>query len=277
MNCLEQPSNEILPTIGNSIFISPTQSPVIQSYPLISMIIIGLAVRPLVVFIHVMGHAIVARMFAKQKIVIFLGSYGDKERSANVVLGSLEIWFTGNPFLWQRGLCDPSFPITRVDHRLAYVLAGPVLPVAVSAIIADAAVFLHFGQYTEFVALVFFGVSVIDFAINLIPYSNPIAFYNTVPVYMDGYAFRLVLLQKKYPNEFFVGINQYSKEDYADAAHYFEKASRKKPHSKTIYRHLLDSYRKAAQSFSEQNDSVKAQEYFTKASMLEGTRNRALS
>jgi len=241
------------------------------------MIIIGIAVRPLVIFIHEMGHAIVARMFAKQKIVIFLGSHGDKERSANVGLGSLEIWFTGNPFLWQRGLCDPSFPITRVDYRLSYVLAGPILPVAVSAIIADAAVFLHFNQYFQFVSLVFFATAVLDLVINLIPYSNPIAFYNTAPVYMDGYALRLVLLQKKYPTEFFAGINQYSKEEYSDAAHYFEKAARKLPNNKNIYRHLLDSYRQAAQICSQQNDPVKAQEYFTKASLLEGTWNRAFS
>src|ERR1041385_9467868 len=105
------------------------------------MIIIGVAVRPVVVLLHELGHALFATIIARQKIVIFLGSYGDKERSANVNFGVLEIWFTGNPFLWQYGLCVPSFPITRADQRISYFLAGPILPLAVSAIVADAAVF----------------------------------------------------------------------------------------------------------------------------------------
>ena len=207
------------------------------------MIIIGLAVRPLVVLIHELGHALIARFVARQKIVIFLGSYGNKERSANVSFGSLEIWFTGNPFLWQCGMCAPSFPITRVDHRISYALAGPILPIAVAAIIADAAVFLHFNEYIRFFSLVFLGTSILDMVINLVPYGSPIATYNNAPVFTDGYSLKLALLQKKYPTEFFVGINQYSKGNYADAARNFEKAARRMPGNKTIYRNLEECHR----------------------------------
>ena len=214
------------------------------------MIIIGVAVRPVVVLLHELGHALVARIFARQKIVIFLGSYGDMDRSANVRFGDprragagLEIWFTGNPFLWQYGLCVPSLPIPRIDHRISYILAGPILPVAVSAIVADAAVFLHFNEYVRFFALVFFGVSVLDLLINLIPYGNALAFFYNAPVFMDGYLLKLALLQKKYPNEFFVGINQYSKKEYDDAARNFEKAARRMPGNKDIDRILKECYR----------------------------------
>ncbi|MEI9917402.1 MAG: hypothetical protein WDO14_01200 [Bacteroidota bacterium] len=215
----------------------------IQSHPWVSMIIIGVAVRPVVVLLHELGHAIVARLFSNQKIVIFLGSYGNKERSANVSFGSFEIWFTGNPFLWQYGLCVPSFPITRVDHRISYILAGPILPVAVSGVVADAAVFLHFNEYISFFAIVFFAVSVLDLFINLIPYGNAIAFYQNAPVFIDGYLLKLAWLQKKYPTEFFVGINQYSKKEYDDAARNFEKAARRMPGNKQIDKNLKECYR----------------------------------
>lgn len=227
-----------------SIFIYPTKSPVIQSHPLISMIIIGLAVRPFVVVLHEFGHALIATFFARQKVVIFLGSYGNRERSANVTIGLWEIWFTGNPFLWQCGMCVPTFPITHVNYRTSFILAGPILPVAVGAIMADAAVFFHFGEYTTFVMLVFFGVAVVDMVINLIPYRGAIATYDNTPVFTDGYALRLVLLQKKYPLEFFTAISQFSKHQYSDAARNFERALRRMPGNKTINRNLEECYRK---------------------------------
>jgi hypothetical protein len=207
------------------------------------MIIIGLAVRPFVIFLHELGHAIVARLVAKQKIVIFLGSYGNKESSANMSFGSLEIWFTGNPFLWQCGLCESSVPITRVDQRISFILAGPILPVAISAIIADAAIFFEFNEYIRFVSLVLLGTSIVDLGFNLIPYSNAIATYNKQPIFMDGYLFRLALLQKRYPTEFFTGINEYQKGDYEDAVHYFERAARKMPGNKIIERNLKECHR----------------------------------
>ena len=207
------------------------------------MIIIGLAVRPLVIVLHEVGHALVATFFARQKVVIFLGSYGNRERSANVTIGLWEIWFTGNPFLWQCGMCIPSFPITHVNYRTSYFLAGPVVPVALAAIMADAAVFFHFGEYTTFVIMVFFAVAVVDMIFNLIPRSTPLATYDNSPVFSDGYSLRLVLLQKKYPLEFFTAINQYSKQQYTDAARNFERALRRMPGNKIINKNLEACYR----------------------------------
>jgi hypothetical protein len=226
-----------------SIFISPKFPSLIHSHPFLSIIIIGLAVRPLVVLMHELGHAIVARLIAKQKVSIFLGSHGNKESSAKISIGSLDIWFTANPFLWQCGLCNPSVPITRVDKRTSYILAGPILPVAISAIIADAAIFFEFNEYIRFISFVLLGISLIDLAFNLIPYSNPIAWSNQRPIYLDGYLLRLSMLQKKYPTEFFIGVNEYQKAEYADAALHFEKAARKMPGNKIIDRNLKECHR----------------------------------
>lgn len=216
----------------------------IESHPLISMVIIGLAIRPFVIVLHQAGHAIVASFFSKQKIIIFLGSYGNKDASANINMGQLEIWFTANPFLWQCGLCVPTFPITHMSYRRSYLLAGPILPVAISAIMADAAIFFHFGDYSKFVMITFLIVSVLDLAINLIPWPNPIATYDNAPVFTDGYSLRLATLQRKYPLEFFTAISQFSKHQYEDAARNFERALRRMPGNKTIDKNLQECYRK---------------------------------
>jgi hypothetical protein len=198
------------------------------------------------VLLHQIGHAIIATIFANQKVLIFLGSYGNKEASANVTIGSWEIWFTSNPFLWQYGHCVPSFPITHVNYRTSYILAGPLLPLAISAILADVVVFFHFGDYTTFVILTFFGVAFLDMVLNLIPWRQPIATYDNTSVFTDGYLLRLVLLQKKYPLEFFTAISQYSKHQYADAARNFERALRRMPGNKVIDKNLQECYRKLA-------------------------------
>lgn len=211
------------------------------------MIIIGLAVRPIIVVLHQTGHALVATFFAKEKVVIYLGSYGNRERSANVNFGSWEIWFTGNPFLWQLGLCVPSFPITHVNYRRAYSLAGPILPVAITAILSDAAIFFHFGEYKTFVILVMFAVALLDMIINLIPYPQPIAMLDNTPVYTDGYSLRLVSLQKKYPLEFFTAISQYSKQEYGEAARNFERVLRRMPGNKIILGYLQECGRRIAE------------------------------
>lgn len=216
----------------------------IHSHPLFSMIIIAIAVRPVVIILHELGHAIVARIFARQQVVIYLGSYGNQESSANINIGWLKVWFTANPFLWQRGLCVPSAPITSVDYRISYFLAGPILPFAIAAIFADAAVFLPFSEYAKFWAMGFFGTAVLDMIINLIPYRNPIASYNNEPIYTDGYCLRLAFLQKKYPVEFFTAISQYSKHQYNDAARNFERALRRMPGNKIINKNLEDCRRK---------------------------------
>jgi hypothetical protein len=204
-----------------------------------------------VIVLHELGHVLVARLFARQQVAIYLGTYGNQESSANITIGWLTIWFTSNPFLWQRGLCTPSVPITKVDHRISYLLAGPIMPVALSAIVADAAVFLPFGEYARFIALVFFGVSVLDLIVNLIPYGNPIAHYNAEPIFTDGYSLRLALLQKRYPVEFFTGINQYSKHQYNDAARNFERALRRMPGDRIIRKNLEASHRKIIENRAE--------------------------
>lgn len=208
------------------------------------MVILGIAIRPIVIILHQVGHAFMATIFAHQKIEIFLGSYGNKDASANITIRSWKIWFTSNPFLWQSGLCVPSFPITSVKFRYSYFLAGPILPVAVSAIIADAAIFFHFGDYWKFVSLVLFGVSVLDLIINLIPWPKELAMYDNNPVFTDGYNLRLTTLQKKYPLEFFTAISQYSKQQYEDAARNFERAARRMPGNKEIDKNLKECYRK---------------------------------
>lgn len=216
------------------IFIPQILHFLIQSHPWISIILIGLAVRPVVVLLHLLGHAIVATRVTQQKTAIYLGSYGDQEKSAKITIGLLDIWFTVSPFLWQSGLCVPTDKmIMKFDQKLSYILAGPFVPVLISGVMLLASAVANFNEYFLFVMAVFFGVSVLDLFVNFIPRDRP--------VFSDGYSLKLLLTQKEYPSEFFVGIDKFSKHEYAAAAKQFEKAAKKMPAKKNIY----DFYLKA--------------------------------
>lgn len=214
----------------------------IQSHPWISIILIGLAVRPVVVLLHLLGHAIVAIATTHQKTTIYLGSYGDQEKSAKVTIGLLEIWFTVSPFLWQTGLCVPTDKIMmKFDQKLSYTLTGPLLPVVITGLLLLACAVTGVGEYTVFILLITFVLSVFDLLVNFIPLSRPLAILNDRPLFNDGYSLKLLLTQKEYPTEFFVGIDEFSKHEYAAAAKHFEKAAKKMPKKKNIY----DFYLKA--------------------------------
>lgn len=227
--------NEVQPVLLPRYIHIPNPAHIlIQSHPWISLFFIALAVRPLVVLLHLLGHAIVAITTTRQKTSIYLGSYGDQEKSARVNIGLLEVWFTVSPFLWQSGICVPTDKIVmKFEEKLSYTLAGPFMPVLVSAVILLASAVAGLNEYYLFVMKALFGVSVVDLIINFIP--------RDWPVFSDGYLLKLLLTQKKYPTEFFVGIDEFSKHDYAAAAKHFEKASRKMPQQKTIH----DFYLKA--------------------------------
>lgn len=188
----------------------------------------------MVVLLHLLAHAIVAITTTHQKTAIYLGSYGDQEKSAKVSIGLLEIWFTVSPFLWQTGLCVPTDKIVmKFEQKLSYVLAGPFVPVLVSGVLLLSTAVAGLNEYLLFVMKAFFGIAVLDLFVNFFP--------RDWPVFTDGYALRLLLTRRKYPTEFFVGIDEFSKHEYAAAARHFEKASKKMPGRKNIY----DFYLKA--------------------------------
>jgi tetratricopeptide (TPR) repeat protein len=258
---------DVSPAAG--IFIQANPPPLIQSHPWISIFLIGFAMRPVVILLHLLGHAIIAIAVTNQKTTIYLGSHGDQQKSAKVNIGLLEVWFTVVPLLWQKGLCVPTDKIVmKVDQKLSYTLTGPLLPVVVSGILLLGSAVIGFGEYSVMVMMGFFGASVIDLFINFTPVSKPLAVVDHRPLFNDGYMLRLLLTQKEYPTEFFVGIEEFSKHEYASAAKHFEKAARMMPQKKAILRNLLESYKNAGDLYKSLNDHIAAENYYLKAKEL---------
>jgi Flp pilus assembly protein TadD len=218
---------------------------VIESYPLLSVVLIGLAIRPLIVFLHELGHAFAAKRSFPQRVSIYLGSYGDKQKSANLEIGSLEIWFTSNPFLWQRGLCVPTHRLLTTRDNVMFILAGPLTPVIIAFIAVAAALLIPTNVYFREVIFIFAGVAVLDLIYDLIPNSKPVAVLDDQPVFNDGYALKLLSLQSRYPDEYFTALRQFENQEYEEATRNFEWAARRLPNEEIVHKNLAMCYRLA--------------------------------
>lgn len=243
------------------------------THPWIAGFILAVTLRPIIVILHVWAHAIVAAHYSSKKVTVFLGSHGDRDRSASFSLGRFEVWLTVNPLLWQTGLCVYDDNGWRVDGKILYVLVGPVIPTLVAAAIWIIVSMLHLSEGWLFTSEVFVIVALFDVFVNFIPIERPLALVDRRLFYNDGYTLKLLFTQKKYPPEFFVGIHRFEHQEYLAAASYFEKAARLMPKRKTILRNLLASYTYAFVACRRLNDHINASKYYGKAKELVGERD----
>jgi len=57
---------------------------------LLSLILLVLLTRPLTVIFHELGHAIPAILLTKEKVTVYIGSYGDPKKSLRIKIGLLD-------------------------------------------------------------------------------------------------------------------------------------------------------------------------------------------
>ncbi len=125
--------------------------------------------RPLTVLLHELGHGIPALLFTNQKVILYIGSYGDTKKGFHLSFGRLEIFFKYNPILWKLGLCVPSYEEFSLTKNMIIVLGGPLI----SLILGSISIYYSFwGNIDHTIALILFAVAIstlFDFLSNIIP------------------------------------------------------------------------------------------------------------
>lgn len=214
-----------------------------QYFPIFLLILLGLVLitRPFTVLFHELGHALLAILLTKQKVTIYIGSYGDPKSSIKINLGLLTIFFRFNPFAWRLGLCVPSAKSVSIKRQIVYTLAGPIA----SLIIALIACYFTFANdlhgFLKLFLIVFLGSAFLDLLVNLIPNETPITLYDGSITYNDGYSLKQLFYYKRLPKEYKEAADLYNEQKFADAAVLFEKlASDTK--DENIYRLAISSY-----------------------------------
>ena len=139
--------------------------------------------RSITTLFHELGHALPALVFTrKEKVNVFIGTYGDLSNSLRLNLGRLVLYLKFNVFNWRIGLCTHA-GVRGLIPQIIVILGGPVASLLIASI---AFYFIITKQFSELwvVFIVFFLISaIIDFLVNVDPSHTPIKLYDNSVTY----------------------------------------------------------------------------------------------
>ena len=187
------------------------------------LIILFMITWPFTVLFHELGHAIPAILMTKEKVSIYIGSYGDPGKSLKLKFGLLEVWFKYNPFLWKRGLCVPSAEEISINKQIIYILTGPLASTMTAIVACYIAFSFDIHSSIQLFLIVFFASSIFDLVTNLSPNSTPIKLHDGRLTYNDGYQLKQLFYYKRLPKVVKQAWEQYNQKDYKKAAVSFDK------------------------------------------------------
>lgn len=200
--------------------------------------------RPITVLFHEFGHGIPALLLTGGKVTLYIGSYGDPEKSVHLKLGRLEIYFRYNPFTWNLGLCYHHAKDTSIVRRLIILFGGPVTSLVLGVASLYLAIVGNFVGWLVFFFVLLTGSFLLDFYYNIVPRKEPIQLHDGTTTYNDGQQIRLLLPFLGYKTEFFMGLDLYNAKQYEDAAKVFRKllddgASKKRYYEMAIWSYVM--------------------------------------
>lgn len=185
---------------------------------------------------HELGHAIPAIILSKKKVSIYIGSYGDIDKSLNITIGLLDVWLSYKILSWKNGLCVPSAKKISTDRQIIYILAGPLC----SFFFATMFIFFAYSQelsdsYLLF-SVVFFVMSIFDLFGNLIPNSKPIMLFDGRVTYNDGYNIMKLFRYRKISVQYEEAIRLFDIRDFNKSIDLFDSFLKQKVKDENIYR-----------------------------------------
>lgn len=209
------------------------------------IIFLILVTRPITVLFHELGHAIPALLMTREKVSIYIGSYGDKKNSFCLKIGLFDIWFKCNPLYWRFGLCVPSSKQISISKQIVYVLAGPFTSLVIAAVACYIAFTFDLHGFLKLVFVIFLGSSVFDLFQNLIPRNTPIKLHDRRSAYNDGYRLKELFKYKRFSKEYRKAVGLYNQQKFIESAVLFNHIIESGLKDENIYRLTISSYLQA--------------------------------
>lgn len=174
---------------------------------------------------HELGHGIPAMIFIKEKVDIFLGSYGDVEKSKHLVFGKkLNIYFKLNPLKWSRGMAQHTGNNLTTFKSLIILSLGPLC----SLFLAISAIWIiysfNLNGFLKLFSIIFFISALFDLR-NLYPDDTPIKLYDGTYSFRDGYQILRLIKYSGDKKRFAEAYEMYKIDDYDKAIKLFETIS----------------------------------------------------
>ena len=215
-----------------------------QLFLIIILSLIGLITiaRPLTTLFHELGHAIPAMLLTKEKVTVYIGSYGNFKNSLHINAGRLVIYIRFNPFEWRHGLCVPSASTISINRQIIYLVSGPVTSLLVASIACYFTFAYDLHGFLKVFLLVFLASSIFDLFVNLIPKENPLRLNDGTYTYNDGYHIKQLLYHKRLPQQYGDAVLMYRENHFAEAAAMFSRVLSMGYRNPEIYRLAINAY-----------------------------------
>lgn len=209
---------------------------------LLTLVLLIVITRPFTVLFHELGHGIPALLLTKDKVTLYIGSYGDPKQSLTFRIGRLEFFLKYNPFLWKLGLCVPHSKEVSMIRQIFITVLGPITSLFLGALCCYIAFAADFHGSIKVISAVFLGSSLFDFFVNILPRDEPIQIFDGSIVYNDGQQLRQLFMYKTLPSQYTVGADHYNKQEYEMAAKAFHNIIDNGLKNDMVYRLGISAY-----------------------------------
>jgi len=169
--------------------------------------------RPFTTLVHEIGHALPSLAFTNKKVTIYVGSYGNLEKSFKFNIGRLEIFFTPKLFSLGQGLCSHASPRT-LGQSIIIVLGGPVFSLLLGLFFSWLILSYKNQPEIAFVMGIFLTSGIFDFITNIIPNTEPLVMHDGRTTHNDGFQFQRMLQTSKYPTTYFEAMKALNNNQY---------------------------------------------------------------
>ncbi len=158
-------------------------------------------VRGLIVLLHELGHALMAIYLSKEKVNVYVGSFGERKDTIHLKFGLLECYLKKN-MAWDRGLCVPESKNFTLNGQIWYTVMGPVVTILCAVVFGILAYSAMIPNWIRVFAGLMSFISLTDALRSLIPSKRPILMADDGITYNDGQLLRNLLNNKRLNSKF---------------------------------------------------------------------------
>jgi hypothetical protein len=203
-------------------------------------------IRVLTLFLHELGHSIPAILMSREKVNLYMGSYGAQNNTFHLKIGLLECWFKKDA-AWDRGITVPESTNFTIKQRILFTLMGPVVTILCM---------LGFGYWVyiggisieiRVVCAILCLITFLDTLRFLVPSRLPIKMTHDEIIYNDGQLLRNLLKQKRLSAKLKEVNIALDHKDYEGAGDLLLEMIKKSRHKAYYYRYAVNCYSQTKQ------------------------------
>ena len=200
-----------------------------------------LTARSITTLLHELGHALPALAFTEEEVTVYVGSYGDINKSLPIRLGRFKLFLKFNILDWKLGLCTHKSPSYYI-HDFVIILGGPLI----SFILASVLTFLMFLDGINDAAKIFISLFILstiwDFLVNIVPISRPLKLHDGNYTFNDGFQLKRMLKLGASIADFDKAIHLLGHDEVETGINLLKKLSRAKPDNRLISNAITEAF-----------------------------------